>query len=272
MSQHKKLPKKQRSSYYYVQKRKRRKKQRHIDVLRKNRRTEGQPLPRPNTDIVCEITEHKGTEAGKFLKSQGRLVVDVFHANKNREVDSLGVDVALFLQNNFLFPVQVKAGSASLPIHYGKYPYIYATAVGKRTRIEDLALEYEQEIRAHAKAFFKLKSCIPRDMKVRQKAKDIWDWPSPILSALQEKSPLVAKYHEAYKHNGDSPGKNELRNLGFTGIVFLRNGFALLIRRESPDLPPPQFPGLTIPSGLSPSSEADLIVEAIRTSAREFRW
>ena len=234
-------------------------------AAKKKRRQARKPAttPRPNTDIICHITEHKGTEAGKVLKNKGGLVVDVLHANKNLEIDSLGVDLVLFLTNGLAFPIQVKPSDKYLQGHYDKYPYIYATVVSNGRRVEDLAQEFEEVVHAHAHRFYELQSCVPNWAREPEYLRLR---PSPVLSALTKKSLLVANYHEANIHPSGKPEKNELRTLGFTGLAFLRNGFALFIRRESSDLPPAQLPGITIPAGLDPEAEAELILDAVRVS------
>lgn len=200
--------------------------------------------------------------AVKMLMARWPMIADVFHPKRGSELDLIRIDLALFLRNGLFFPIQIKTHPNALPTHFRKCPYIYATAVTGRTNVEMLANEFEEVVRKHAEKFHELKSCAPnwgidRPRSARKR-------PGPLLKELSRNSRLISSYHQADR-NG------QLFSCGATGIVFLRNGFAALIRRDWPGIPPLRFPGIVVPPRLTPRDEALRIIEEIKRRAKELR-
>jgi hypothetical protein len=211
---------------------------------------------------VGEGNEHRATKGSAFLCAQSEFYTGYYHPKKSKELDSLGVDLLTFLANCLNFPTQVKSRYFDLATHYRNYPYIHGIALNGDRDIAKIGLNLGKTITEHGEKFFTLTSCVPTDMH-GGKEKHTQCRESQLLSALTDREPMVAYYHEALRGG-------EIRGLGATGLIFLRNGFALFLRREIKDLPASGVPHLLLPTHFDARGDAAAIVSFIRETGTNF--
>lgn len=202
-------------------------------------------------------TEHVGTDAARVLRDDG-LISAFYHPRHGEEIDCLGVDLILFLNGPFCFTWQLKSMRHDLPTHFLNYPYISGKFLDKdRETKASVANEFLGVMHESAVKFFSKQSCVPSGVYTRNAVKKrTWQRQTPLRDALMKRSSLVAHYHDAMRHQ-------EMQKLGFTGLVFLRNGFGLFLRRNYRDLRRAHAFALHLPKDQNPRKDADEIVRFI---------
>lgn len=221
-----------------------------------------------------ETCEDKGTAAAKFILNSGGFVRKYYHPIKNippterstgrlGEIDSLGVDLLLFPYGPFCFPWQFKFRKCDLETHHLKYPYINGRVIRTDETVNAVAGDMKTAYYESARTFFIKRSCVPRGTPMLDyTGKPTWLRDSALRDILLKRNNLVAHYHGGLRDK-------EIQRLGFTGIVFLRNGFSLFLRRQFPDLPLPFGPALLLPAAKRPQKDADEIVRFIERRGKE---
>lgn len=226
-------------------------------------------LSEPNieTNPLATKGERLATATAKIFRENGRIW-NYYQPEKNLadkfgELDALGVDLVLFLMDTFCLPLQFKSSSGALPTHYLNYPYISARVIREGNTTKFIGEYFETLLRNAAQSFFTKESCVPEFLPIENGAKkNILLEESRLRSALMRRSPLIAHYHRAFR------GQEIEQRLGFTGLVFLRNGLGLFLRRQRSGLPAPFASAFPLPKESRPKYDAEQIVDFIERQGR----
>lgn len=217
-----------------------------------------------NYSEKCSLgNEHRVTKGSALLCEQSKFYTGHYHPQKSKELDTLGVDLLTFLRNGLSFPTQVKSRYFDLKTHYRNYPYIHGVALNGDRDIAQIALKLDNAMTEHGEKFFTLESCVPPEIHGGRE-KHVWRKSSPLLSALSAREPLVAYYHEVLRGG-------EIWHLGVTGLVFLRNGFVLFVKRPFKSLPERNVPPcLLLPPRPDTEKDSAVISSFIRKAGANF--
>ena len=83
--------------------------------------------------------ELRVVESLSVLQQINPLVIGYHHSKKNGEIDSIGLDVTIFLRNGFAFVIQVKSSNKKLDKHFKRYPHIPVIIVSSGLTSEKIA-------------------------------------------------------------------------------------------------------------------------------------
>lgn len=93
-------------------------------------------------------------ESLSILQRINPLVTGYHHSKKNGEIDSIGLDVTIFLRNGFALVIQVKSSNKKLEKHFKRYPHIPVIIISSGLTKERIAELLNELINDFGKHFF----------------------------------------------------------------------------------------------------------------------
>lgn len=93
-------------------------------------------------------------ESLSVLQNINPLVTGYHHSKKNGEIDSIGLDVTIFLRNGFALVIQVKSSNKKLEKHFKRYPHIPVIIVSSGLTKEKIAELLNELINDFGNRFF----------------------------------------------------------------------------------------------------------------------